>query len=178
VKKRYPKPSTLIMVFLLSSVFFYAVPPLILNISTVSSSLRTLGTYNAKFHMAILGFLGKEAIVSSNLLYLSSGPVVEYSPFCFGFLSITAFAILAFSIKSIELKDRLRWIAGATIILSALNQGRIITELLIASARPFLLSSIDMLFYPLLPLVALYLWYNGLKGREDLLASGVSYARG
>jgi hypothetical protein len=178
VKKRYPKPLTLIMVFLSSMVFFYVTPPLILSISAVSSSLRMLGAFNARVHMAILALLGKEAFASSNLLHLASGPVVEYSPFCFGFLSITAFAILALSIKSISLKDRIRWITGVTIILSVVNQGRIITELLIASAWPLLLSSVDMLFYPLLPLITLFLWYRGLKSREGIFASGVSYAGG
>jgi exosortase/archaeosortase family protein len=145
----------------------------------VASFFYILGGYNAAFHMMILEALGVESMASSNLLHLASGPVVEYSPYCFGLLTITAFMILAFYAPSIHLQERVKWIAWASLILIIVNQGRIVIELILASAWPESLSTVDLMFYPLLPLVALYIWYKGLKSREHLFSlGGKGHARG
>jgi hypothetical protein len=74
---------------------------------------------------------------------------------------------------------QLKWIAGASALLLTINQGRIILELILASKWPSWLSTIDMLLYPLLPLAALMIWYQGVKSREHLFSiEEISYARG
>jgi exosortase/archaeosortase family protein len=172
LKSKYPNSSTLILVFLASLVFFYVLPPLLLGISYIDELFSSLGSYNAWLHQIILSALGIKASTSSNLLFLPSGSVVEYSPYCFGFLTLAAFAILAFIVPSLQLIDRLKWIAGAFFLISIANQFRIISELLIASRRPDLLSTADLFSYPFLPLLGLFIWYRGLKNREHIFSSG------
>jgi hypothetical protein len=174
-----PKLLTIALVFLGSFGIFYYVPPLLLGIPLVASFFYLLGGYNATFHMLILEALGVESMASANLLHLASGAVVEYSPYCFGILTITAFIILAFYAPTFNLKERIRWIAWASLILVIVNQGRIVLELILASALPSSLSTVDIVFYPLLPSVALYIWYHGLKSREHLFSvGGKGHARG
>jgi exosortase/archaeosortase family protein len=138
----------------------------------VASFFHLLGGYNATFHMLILEALGVESTASSNFLQIASGPVVEYSPYCFGLLTITAFIILAFYAPTFQLWERIKWIAWASLILVIVNQGRIIFELILASALPSSLSTVDLLLYPLLPSIALYIWYHGLKSRKHLFSLG------
>lgn len=179
MKKKYAKPSTLVLVFLTSLFLFLTIPPILLSSPIVSSFLESLGILNAKAHMLILNKMGIESMAASNLLYLSSGSIVEYSAFCFGFLTIGAFILLTFVVPSIGWVGKLKWIGGASALLLTINQGRILLELLLASKWPSWLSTIDRLLYPLLPLVALMIWYQGLKSREHLFSiEESSYVRG
>ena len=179
MKEDYPSAQTLIAVFAASFLTFYYVPPMLLSIRIVSKTLTLLGTVNAAIHEQLLAAIGIEAWSQSNLLRLSSGAIVEYSPYCFGLLTIGAFVILVSFTPRLPIGDRLKWVFWSSLLLLAVNQVRIIIELLIASAEPSLLSTVDRIFYPILPIVALILWRRGLKSREHKFAiREVSYARG
>ncbi len=179
MKEDYPSAQTLVGVFAASFLTFYYLPPMLLRIQIVSKALTILGTVNAALHEQLLAALGIEAWSQSNLLRLSSGAIVEYSPFCFGLLTIAAFVILVSFTPNLQIGERLKWAFWASILLVLLNQARIIIELLIASAEPSILSTVDRLFYPLLPIAALVIWRRGLKSREHIYGFGeIGYARG
>lgn len=176
VKEKSGRILLFVFVFLASLAVFYTIPPLLLKTPAVSVFFSVLGRYNAMLHEAILNILGVRAISSSNLLYLSSGPVVEYSPYCFGFLTITAFAVLVFTLSPLRLSERLKWIGWASLLLIGVNQARIIFELLLASSKPAWLSTADMLSYPILPIIGFFIWYKGLKSRGFIHMGGAGYA--
>jgi exosortase/archaeosortase family protein len=167
LKNPYPKPSTLFIVFLSSFALFYTLPPIILSVPAIAIFFKTLGGFNAEFHAEILGAFGIDARAASNLLYISSGPVVEYSPYCFGLISISALMILILLVPTPSRRVKLKWIVGASSLLISANQGRILFELMLASYWPDKISSIDVLLYPLLPALALGIWYKGLKSFES-----------
>jgi|GEM_PF-4766601 len=179
MKEGYPSAQTLIIVFAASFLGFYYLPPMLLSIGIISKALTILGTANAVIHQQLLTVLGIKSISQSNILWLSSGAIVEYSPYCFGLLTITAFGILVSFTPNLEKADRIKWVFRASILLAAVNQGRIIIELLIASAEPSILSTVDRMFYPVLPITALVIWRHGLKNRMRFFEIGErGYARG
>ena len=178
VKEKPGRALLFVFVFLTSLAVFYTIPPLLLKTPIVSGFFSVLGSSNARLHEAILNTLGVGAVSSSNLLFLSSGPVVEYTPYCFGFLTIFAFAVLVFTLRPLRLVERLKWIARASLLLVGVNQARIIFELLLASSKPAWLSTADMLSYPLLPIVGFFIWYRGLKSRGFIHVGGAGYAGG
>ncbi len=179
MKEDYPSAQKLTIVFAASFLTFYYLPPMLLSIRIVSKALTILGTVNAAIHRQLLSAVGIEAWSQANLLRLSSGAIVEYSPYCFGLLTIGAFVLLVSFTPTLKFGERLKWVFWASILLAAVNQARIIIELLIASAEPSLLSTVDRLFYPILPIAALIIWRRGLKNRAHILGLGeIGYARG
>jgi hypothetical protein len=177
VTGKYPRPLTLISIFLVSFSLFYILPPLFLNISIVALFFDVFGSYNARLHGGILRVFGVKASVVSNILYLQSGPGLQYSPYCFGFLTVAGFVILVFAVPSLRLKERFKWIASGSLLLFVINQMRIIFELFVVAVSPLGVSTIDKLLYPLLPGIALFEWYRGLNSRKAGLAfRGSEYA--
>lgn len=165
---------TILFAFLLSSVLFYTLPPLLLGIPSVAHLLETIGSFNSSLHSSILNLLGIESKSALDLLYLPTGAVLKYSPYCFGFLTIAGLTLLIFIAPSINMVNRLKWFFIAAISLLVLNQFRILFEIFIALLYPSLVKKADTALYPLLPGVAMLLWIWGLqKWVDDPPPSGV-----
>jgi hypothetical protein len=81
-------------------------------------------------------------------------------------------------IPGMLLKERLRWIFSSSILLLTVNQGRMFFELLWALVWPSTLSTVDIFLYPLLPAVALLIWYKGLNRKYEGFKIGRDYALG
>ncbi len=160
---RYPNPYSLLLVFILSFAVFYYLPLLVLKLKPVIIFFAVIGRLNAFFHKSLLDIIGLEAVIDSNVLYLQSGAALEYSPYCFGFLTIAGFAILAFLAPNFQLSKRIIWIGKASLILLLINQFRILFEVAVAYLWPAFLSTADTFMYPLLPMSAFIIWYRGLS---------------
>jgi len=152
-----------LLLFLLSLVLFLLVPPALLSLEPVEALLHALESYNAAMHAEVLALLGMSARSSGNLLYLSSGAMVEYTPFCFGFLTIAGLSMLMLLLPSPGLVERLLWLFKASVLLLLANQLRILLELFIALQLPIALPVLDRALYPLLPGLALVVWRGLLR---------------
>lgn len=177
MKKGYPGPLRLASIFLLSLSLFYLLPPLFLRIPLVASVFNVLGSLNARAHAAFLDAVGVRSVASANILYLSSGAALLYSPYCFGFLTVAGFAILVCAVPYVGLWRRVKWLLKGSALLLLINQMRISLELLIALAYPLSLPGVDRLLYPLLPAAAFFIWRRGLEDHR-ISVKEVRYAGG
>lgn len=166
------------IIFFLSAALLFIAPPILMSMVLVSRFFHFLGELNATFHSALLSQLGLEASNMGNQILLGSGLTVEYSPYCFGFLTLFAFCVLIFTTPEKGPGKSLKnFLIGGSIILSV-NQARIFFELLVGIFHPDSVGWLDILLYPLLPVVAFMLWlfFNGYGPFS--LNGGTQYAGG